>query len=159
MATWPFIMNTIPRVNWLKAFILCMLVTQALAGEFNLAIRMLEQVQRPASKKIYQRIFSLLDFVLTLTRQRFLRIVNGQIGFWDMVQLITACSLVQTIRIWRRQRKARRNGSGSSAGPAVDGRNRRESATALSRVDNESAKRGERHTFPSVTMTNPTAWH
>lgn len=140
-----------PQLNWLQALTLCVWIAGTLAeANSSSVIRALGQAQRPALKSVQQSFLSLLHLISTLTRQRYLRIINGQIGVWDMVQLITACSLVQTIRIWRRQKGAQQTESQSAKGPAHDGRSGRDSATALSRVDSESSRTDAEITDPGL---------
>lgn len=77
-----------------------------------------------------------------------------------MVQLITACSLVQTIRIWRRQKGAQHTEAGSSRRQAQDDHSGRDSATALSRVDSESSQTGKYDVFlVEVVRLDPIIWH
>lgn len=161
MATWLHIWSPAPQLNWLQALTLCVWIAGTLAeANSSSVVRALGLAQRPALKSVQQSFLSLFNFVSTVTRQRYLRIINGQIGVWDMVQLITACSLVQTIRIWRRQKGAQQTESQSAKGSAHDGRSRRDSATALSRVDSESSRTGKYDVFPAAaTSLNPIIWH
>ena len=141
----------------LAALTLCIWIAGTLAEANSSSVG---QAQTPAWTSVQQSFLSLFNLVLTWTRQRYLRITNGQIGVWDMVQLITACSLVQTIRIWRRQKAAQRPESGSAKGPANDDRSRRDSATALSRVDSESSTTGKLDGFTDAARRlNPIIWH
>lgn len=154
-------LSPVPQLNWLQALILCVWIAVTLAEDnSSFVVRALGQAQQPVWKTVQQFILSLFTFVVTLTRQRYLRIINGHIGVWDMVQLITACSLVQTIRIWRRQKGVQQAEPGSSKEPTNDGPNRHDSATALSRVESHSSKTGEYDVFPVAVMRlNPIIWH
>lgn len=85
---------------------------------------------------------SLLNYISTLARQRFLRLINGEIEVWDMVQLITACGLVEAFRIWKKKRRTARHKDPSLNEPTLDGHNLRDSTTALPRVDSDISKAG-----------------
>lgn len=161
MARWLHILSPVPHLNWMQVLPLCLWIAVTLAGANSSSVtRAVGPAQKPAWKSIQQSFLSLFNVVLTLTRQRYLRIINGQIAVWDMVQLITACSLVQTIRIWRRQKAAQHTETGSSKGSAHDDRSRRDSATALSRVDSQSSTTGKYNVFPIAVMRlDPIIWH
>lgn len=146
MATWPHFLSARTQTNWLQACTRCVLTAGTVAeANSSSVIRALGQVQ---VNNFRQSFHSTFEFVIVLIRQRFLRLVNGQIGVWDMVQLITACSLVQTIRIWRKQKDAQHNGSGSSDGPVLEDCNPRDSTTVYSRVDTEFPKTGKYGVLP-----------
>lgn len=141
MATWPHFFSARPPVNWLQACTRCVLTAGTVAeANSSAVIRALGQVQ---VKNLQQSVFSAFEFVIVLIRQRFLRLAKGQIGAWDMVQLITACSLVQTIRLWRMREDARHNGSGSPNGPVPEERNPRNSTTVCLRADGEVPETGK----------------
>ena len=161
MATWLHILSAVSQLNWLHAFTLCVWIAGTLAeANSSSVIHAVGPAQRPALKSAQQSLLSLFNFISTLIRQRYLRIINGQIGLWDMVQLITACSLVQTIRIWRRQKGAEQTEPGPSKGPAHDDRSHRDSTTALSRVESESSKTSKYDMFlVGVIRPDPIIWH
>lgn len=158
MARWLHNLSPGPQVNWLQALTLLIWVAGTLAeADSSSVIRAVGLAQRPAWKSVQQSFLSLLNFVSTLTRQRYLRIIDGHIGVWDMVQLITACSLVQTIRIWRRKKGAQHTEPKRSKGLARDDPSRRDSTTALSRVDSESSKTGKYDVL--MMRLDPIIWH
>lgn len=154
-------LSPVPQRNWLQALTLCVWIAVTLAEDnSSFVVRALGQAQRPVLKSVQRLFLSLFTFIVTLTRQRYLRIINGHIGVWDMVQLITACSLVQTIRIWRRQKEARQTEPGSSNEPTNNDPNRHDSTTALSRVESHSSKTGKYDVFPVALMRlNQIIWH
>ena len=53
--------------------------------------------------------------ISTLIRHRYVRAVNGQLGVWDMVQLIAFCSLIGAIGFWQKRRATQR-GNPAEAG-------------------------------------------
>ena len=50
-------------------------------------------------------------YLSKLVRQRYVRGINGQLGVWDMVQLIALCSLIGAIGFWKKRRVIQHEGS------------------------------------------------
>lgn len=147
MAIWPHFSSTSFHVRLMKAFILYdfPVGTSAEANSSSILhtfIHSLGSVQGLPFKNLPPSFLSLLNSVSTFARQRFLRLINGQIEVWDMVQLITACGLVKTYRIWKRKRRAARHKDPPPKEPTLDDHNLRGSTTALPRVDSDSSKTG-----------------
>ncbi len=166
MAIWPHFLSSRFHINWMKAFFLFNLA--AALAELNSSSIVYAVIHtRGHVQGLYFRnlqpsfLLFILNYILALARDRFLRLLNGQLEVWDMVQLITACSLVEAFRVWTRKRKAARpQRSTYSNEPALDGSNRHDSVTALPRVDSESSKTGEYASSIWALMgTNLITWH
>lgn len=147
MAIWPHFSSTNFHVRLMKAFILYdfPVGTSAEANSSSILhtfIHSLGSVQGLPSKNLPSLFLSLLNSVSTIAQQRVFRLANGQIEVWDMVQLITACFLVETYRIWKRKRRAARHKDPPPKEPTPDEHNFRGSTTALPRVDSDSSKTG-----------------
>ena len=147
MAIWPHFSSTNFHVRLMKAFILYdfPVGNSAEANSSSILhtfIHSLGSVQGLPFKNLPPSLLSLLNSVSTFARQRFLRLINGQIEVWDMVQLITACGLVETYRIWKRKRRAARHKDPPPKEPTLDDHSLRGSTTALPRVDSDSSKTG-----------------
>lgn len=147
MARWPHFPSTNFHVKLMKGFILYDFPVGTLAEAnsssiLHTFIHSLGSVQVLSFKNLPPTFPSLLNSISTLTRQRFLRLVNGQIEVWDMVQLITACGLVEAYRIWKRKRRTARHKDPPFKEPTLDSHNLCESTTTLPRVDSDSSKTG-----------------
>lgn len=147
MAIWPHFSSTNFHVKLMKAFLLYSFPHGTLAEAnsssiLHTFIHSLGPVQGLPFKNLPPSIPSLLNSISTLARQRFLRLINGQIDVWDMVQLITACGLVEAYRTWKRKRRAARHKDPPSKGPTLDGHNLRDSTTALPRTDSDNSRTG-----------------
>lgn len=42
-------------------------------------------------------------FIWATFVSQYSRVIQGQLGVWDMVQLLAACSLLQAFRLWRKR--------------------------------------------------------
>ena len=73
--------------------------------------------RRSVGDHLHYVVICLLDIISNATRQKYLRFANGQVGVWDMVQLIATCSLIQAIRRWKKRNEARRKGSATFGEP------------------------------------------
>lgn len=147
MAIWPHFSSTNFHVKLMKAYILYdfPVGTSAEANSSSILhtfIHSLGSVQGLPFKNLPPSFHSLLISISAFARQRLLGLINGQIEVWDMVQLITACGLVETYRIWKRKRRAARHKDPPPKEPTHDDHNIRGSTTALSRVDSDSSKIG-----------------
>lgn len=67
-------------------------------------VKHLEHFSRPGLRLLPEILVDLRDFAITPLQRRFLRIIHGQLGTWDMVQLLAACTLLQALRLWRNRR-------------------------------------------------------
>ena len=56
---------------------------------------------RPAWRPSTLPVRSFIESVTSAVDQEYSRIIHGQLGVWDMVQLVAACSLIQAYRLWR----------------------------------------------------------
>lgn len=147
MAIWPHFSSTNFHLKLMIAFILYDFPVGTLAETNSSSIlytfiHSLGPVQGLPFKNLPPSFPSLLNSISALARQRLLRLINGQIEVWDMVQLITACGLVEAYRIWKRKRRAASHKNPPSNEPTLDGHNLRDNTTALPRVDSDSLKTG-----------------
>ena len=104
MATWP---TGLAEGNYISVFIFLILAGARPAEAtptFNL--QHLGWVSDSALNDLPQRFRSSLHILAALTRQHYVRAISGQLGAWDMVQLIAACTLIGGFRHWKQQRKA-----------------------------------------------------
>ena len=74
-------------------------------------------VQVSALQDLRHALYSALLSSGALIRQRYQRIIQGQVNHLDMVQLLAACSIIHGIRLWRR-RSQREESEIRDAGPA-----------------------------------------
>lgn len=147
MAIWSHFSSTNFHVRLLKAFLLYdfPVGTSAEANSSSILhtfIHPLGFVQGLPFKNLPSSFLSLIDSVSAIAQQRFFRLANGQVEVWDMVQLITACVLVETYRIWKRKRRAARHKDPPPKEPTPDDHNLRGSTIALPRVDSDCSKTG-----------------
>ena len=85
---------------------------------------------------------SYLALIWAVLRRKYQRTVYGQLGFVDMVQLITLCSIVHGIRLWRKRSLSQKETPGvSDAGNAE--RKAAGSTKASSQISVGSSKLGE----------------
>ena len=70
-----------------------------------------------ALQDLRHALYSALLSSGALIRQRYQRIIQGQLNHLDMVQLLAACSIIHGIRLWRR-RSQREESEIREAGPA-----------------------------------------
>lgn len=142
MAQWSDIMILRLQIDGLRVFSLYLFIHGALVkANSSFAVLAATAPEKESGfRALRQFASSGWETVVNLARQRFSRTVNGQIGVWDMVQLIAVCSLVQAIRIWRTRKEKQHNGDDHSNHFAQGGCNNCKSAVALSRKDSESMK-------------------
>lgn len=103
---WPsvFIMIKTPFQSLLYACLALLLVTaEALQGITSTSVGV------PALQDLQHVFHSAAGNLTSLIRQRFLRIIHGQLGYVDMVLLIAACGIIQGLRLWRGQPVTQRN--------------------------------------------------
>lgn len=63
---------------------------------------------RPASKTSSPwSVRSFFDVFTNAVTQRLTRALHGQLGLWDMVQLLAACSLFQAYRVWGKRKRSK----------------------------------------------------
>lgn len=145
MAQRPYIMMISRlQLDWLRAFSLFIFTTRTLAqadsGSFIWAGA---ADKEPGFKRLLQLSSSIFEVVLSLTQRRFLRIINGQISVWDILQLIAAYSLVQAIRIWKNRKGTQYEGNDHSNCSVVGGCSDYKSTKSLSRKDSKSMTAGK----------------
>lgn len=145
MAQWSDMMILRLQIQGLRAISLYVFIYGALvkANSSSTVLAATAAENQSGFQALRQFSSSGWESVVNLARQRFSRMGNGQIGVWDMVQLIAVCSLVQAIRIWRTRKERQHNGDDRSNHFAQGGCNNCKSAVALSRKDSESMKTGK----------------
>ena len=63
----------------------------------------------PALQGLQHVFHSVAGKLTALIRQSYLRIIHGQLGYVDMVLLISACGIIQGLRLWRGRPVTQRN--------------------------------------------------
>ena len=111
---WPsvFIMIKTPSQSFLYARLASILVTAEALKETTSANAVLatSPVRVPTLQDLQHVFHSAVRIITALIRQRFLRIIHGQLGYVDMVLLVSACSIIQGLRLWRGRSVTQRNG-------------------------------------------------
>ena len=110
---WPsvFIMIKTPFQSLLYARLASIVVTaEALQGITpTSAVLAAPSVGAPALQDLQHVFHAAAGELTALIRQRYLRIIHGQLGYVDMVLLIAACGIIQGLRIWRGRSVTQRN--------------------------------------------------
>ena len=110
---WPsvFIMIKTPFQSLLYARLASIVVSaEALQGITPTnAVLAAPSVGAPALQDLQHVFHSAAGKLIALIRQRYLRIIHGQLGFVDMVVLIAACGIIQGLRLWRGRSVTQRN--------------------------------------------------
>jgi pimeloyl-ACP methyl ester carboxylesterase len=99
---------------------------------------------------LQQRFRSSVQILAALTREQYVRAISGQLGAWDMVQLIAACTLIGAFRLWKQRRTAPQENSKAAKFLGGDTRKSLDSTRASSQRLNRSSKSGESATLPVV---------
>ena len=110
---WPsaFIMFITPSQSFLYARLASIVVTAEASKGFTSTNAGLaaSSVRAPALQDLQHVFHSAVGFITALIRQRYLRVIHGQLGYVDMVLLIAACSIIQGLRLWRGRSVTQRN--------------------------------------------------
>lgn len=110
---WPsvFIMIKTPFQFLLYARLVSLVVTAEALQEITSinAVLAAPSVGVPALQDLQHVLHSAPGNLTALIRQRYLRIIHGQLGYVDMVLLITACGILQGLRLWRGRSVTQRN--------------------------------------------------
>lgn len=84
------------------------------------------------------------NFVLSPLQQRLIRLIHGQLGIWDMVQLLAACTLLQVWRLWKhRQQIAVQQDRKACAASSCEGRHSHGSVAGSYDAAEEASASGE----------------
>lgn len=161
MAQWSHLVVSRLHLDWLRAFVLETLAianfTQADSSSVTCAGAAKKEL---GSRHLRQLSSSIFETVFNSAREQFIRIINGQLGAWDIVQLIAACSLVQTIRLWKNRNRIQRKGNDHSSCSAVGGCFEHKSTEALSWKNSGSMKAGKYQQSPIMVMKmGLRSWH
>ena len=110
---WPsvFIMIKTPSQSFLYASLASIVVTAEALQEITSANAVLatSPVRVPTRQDLQHVFHSAIGIITGLIRQRYLRIIHGQLGYVDMVLLVAACSIFQGLRLWRGPSVTQRN--------------------------------------------------
>ena len=55
----------------------------------------------PVSRPFFGPVWSFAETLTTAVIQRYSRIIHGQLGVWDMIHILAACSIIQAYRLSR----------------------------------------------------------
>ena len=141
MATWPvgLIANHQIHDVLILLFFVAARLTEA-TPTFDL--QNIGQIPSSTLNDFQQRFRSSFLTLVTLTRQQYVRAISGQLGAWDMVQLIAACTLIGAFRLWKQRTRPQDD---SKRAKLLGGETRRslDSGKESSRDLNASSKIGE----------------
>lgn len=149
------------HLDWLRAFALDTLAIANFTQADSSSVTCVGAAKKElGSRHLRQLSSSIFETVFNSARQRFIRIINGQLGVWDIVQLIAACSLVQTIRLWKNRNRIQHKGNDHSSCSAVGGCFEQRSTEALSWKDSGSMKAGKYQLSSIMVMSmGLKSWH
>lgn len=116
-------------------------------------VQNVELVPQSAVKDLQQSLRSSIEIIVSLTRQRYVRAINGQLGMWDAVQLIAACSLIGTFRLWKKRQAAQNELTKTTELLGVEGVSQSsEGGKRSSRQLNKRPKTGESEVCSASTL-------
>lgn len=147
MAPWPHIIPSDFRIDLLHPYIISILTVTALT-EGRSQTNSSSFTSCPKHDSIFsfehfqRSFFSFFGHVSNLARPRDIRMLAGQIGFWDLGFFVMACGLIQSIRIWKKRRQTQQEGSVLSTCSVAGGHQGRENIRA-SLDDNGNIRKGE----------------
>ena len=149
MATWP---PAWIATHHIHVLIFLFLSTARLTGAtptFN--IQNVGQIPYHTLNDLPQRFRSSFHTLATLTRQQYVRAISGQLGAWDMVQLIAACTLIGAFRLWKQRRTSPQDDSKADNLLGGDTRRSLDSTRGSPHNLRRSSKSGELETSLAVT--------
>lgn len=142
MATWSLDFTADHQIHdvLILLFLVAARLTEA-TPTFNLQNRGL--IPSSTLNDFQQRFRSSFLILVTLTRQQYVRAISGQLGAWDMVQLIAACTLIGAFRLWKQRRTTSQEDSKGTKLLGGETRRSLDSGKESSRDLNGSSKLGE----------------
>lgn len=145
MAPWPYFLGSILLPYFLGAVAACGRADGAIMGTASAGVvKYLELFRRPSLRPLPETLVHLGDFVVAPLQQRFLRLIHGQLGIWDMVQLLAACTLLQALRLWKNRRQiAGQRDLKDSTASCHEGRHSHESVRGSHNAAEEASASGE----------------
>ena len=143
MATWP--PGSIANHQFHDMLVFLFLGTARLTGATpTFSSRNIGQIPNSTLNGFQQRFRSSFFTLVSLARQKYVRAISGQLGVWDMVQLIAACTMIGAFRLWKQQRRtAQKEDSNTSKLPGEETLRSNDSIRGSSRDLNRDSKSGE----------------
>ncbi len=141
MATWPSDWIANRHITHMLIF-LFFSAARLTAATPTCNLQNLGQIPTSTLNDLQQRFRSSFQVLATLTRQQYVRAVSGQLGAWDMVQLIAACTMIGAFKLWKQRRTVPSEDSKATKLLGSETRNSLDS-TRGSRDLNRNAKSGE----------------
>ena len=141
-------MTSVFHLDGFRAFILYILFSGTLAiADSGSVVYAAQTNKEPGFGRIRHLGSSVFEIVFQFTKQRLLRTINGQIGLWDIVQLITAYGVVHAIRGWKNRKEVHHKSNDHSDCSALSGCNSHKYTETLSQRDSENMKAGKYNVF------------
>ncbi|KAA6416314.1 MAG: dual specificity phosphatase catalytic domain [Lasallia pustulata] len=158
MAPWPYFLGSILLPYFLGAVAACGRADGAIMGTASAGVvKYLELFRRPSLRPLPETLVHLGDFVVAPLQQRFLRLIHGQLGIWDMVQLLAACTLLQALRLWKNRRQiAGQRDLKDSTASCHEGRHSHESVRGSHNAAEEASASDAMSTDPGLLKKHST---
>lgn len=145
MATWPYFPSSTLLLYLLGVLAAWVRADGSIMGTASAGVvKYSEQLQGPSLRLLPETLVDVCDFVIIPLQQRFLRIIHGQLGIWDMAQLLAACTLLQALRLWKNRRQiAGQEDLKEFTAPSHEGRHSHESVAGSYFAAEETSASGE----------------
>ena len=145
MAIWSYILSSTLSLYLLGTLVVCVRADGSIMGTGSAGVlRYFDQFRRPLLRILPETLRSWSECVIAPLQQRFLRTIHGQLGIWDMAQLLAACSLLHAFRLFQRRRHiAGQQELKDSTASCHDGRPSHESAAGSHSTSEDPFVSGE----------------
>lgn len=152
MAIWPLCLLVNPHTVHVLLF-LSLGAVRLTGATPTFSLQHLGKISSSTLNDFQQHFRSSVQILAALTRQQYVRAISGQLGAWDMVQLIAACTVIGAFRLWKQRRTTPQENAKAAKLLGADARKSLDSTRASSQSLNRSSKSGESATLPVVIFT------
>lgn len=145
MATWPYFRSAVLLLYFFGALAACVPADGFIMGVASASVvKYLERFATPSLRLLPEGLVGWCNFVLSPLQQRLIRLIHGQLGVWDTVQLLAVCTLLQAWRLWKhRQQIAAQQDLKDCAASSCEGRHSHGSVAGSYDAVEEASASGE----------------